>query len=441
MAEKKDLKNREEVLKENKKLPTSNVISGLEKEVYSDKFAKNKKEHLGKKIFFVVFLLLGLLSLGWVIYSLYFNLEEYKVLYDLNQKEIKDLKTEKLDLEGKMSALNTEYAAFRSIDQIVRSDLLEATISAIEKTYVDVVDVYEQLLDLKDVDEDTEDIDKEFADVLVMLSKRNYASASAKLLVVDKAIITENKRIASIFSIPKNVVSSNDAPGSGYSRQKVTTSVGTFMVDLVAGDLSSTRVIVDTASGSDCGNDCPTLSLADYVSRNGAYAGINGSYFCPASYPSCAGKTNSFDTLLMNKDKVYFNSDNNVYSTVPAVIFGGGWVRFVGKSQEWGRDTGIDSMIANQPLIVLGGNNVFGGDGDPKKGSKAGRSFVANKGNIVYIGVVWSATVAEAGHVLSAMGMDNALNLDSGGSTAFWSGGYKAGPGRGIPNAILFARK
>jgi hypothetical protein len=143
----------------------------------------------------------------------------------------------------------------------------------------------------------------------------------------------------------------------------------------------------------------------------------------------------------MNKNKVYFNSDNNKFSTVPAVVFGSGFVRFVGQSLDWGRDTGIDSMIANQPLLVAGGNVVFGGDGDPKKGSRGNRSFVANRGNIVYIGVVHNATVAESGRVLKAMGMDNALNLDSGGSTALWSGGYKVGPGRNIPNAILFIRK
>jgi len=57
----------------------------------------------------------------------------------------------------------------------------------------------------------------------------------------------------------------------------VTTDVGNFMVDIVAGDLGSTRVIVDTASDSTCGDNCPVLPLATYISRNGAYAGVNGS--------------------------------------------------------------------------------------------------------------------------------------------------------------------
>ena len=144
----------------------------------------------------------------------------------------------------------------------------------------------------------------------------------------------------------------------------------------------------------------------------------------------------------MGKNKHYHNSDNNVYSTVPLVVFGGGFIRFIGQSSGWGRDTGVDGVLANQPLLVSGGNSVFGGDGDPKKGSKGNRSFVANKGNTAYIGVVRNSTVAEASLVLKTMGMENALNLDSGGSTALWAnGGYKAGPGRNIPNAIIFVNK
>jgi hypothetical protein len=233
-------------------------------------------------------------------------------------------------------------------------------------------------------------------------------------------------------------VINNSPPGSGYSRQSVKTDTGTFTVSLIAADIGSTKVIVDTASTSDCGSNCPALSLSDYVSRNGGWAGVNGTYFCPRDYPSCAGKENTFDLLVMNKDKYYFNSENNVYSTNPAVIFGNGYVRFVGSGSEWGRDTGVNGILMNYPLLVSGGNIRFGGDDDPKKGSKGNRSFVASRGNIVYIGVVHSATVAESARVMKAMGMDNALNLDNGGSTALWHGGYKVGPGRAIPNAIIF---
>ena len=233
----------------------------------------------------------------------------------------------------------------------------------------------------------------------------------------------------------------NTPPGSGYSRQNVKTDFGTFLVDIVTADLGSTKAIVDTVSEGDCSNNCPVLSLGDYVGRNGAFAGVNGSYFCPAEYPSCAGKTNSFDTLLMNKNKVYFNSGNNVYSNVPAVIFSGTSARYVGRSLEWGRDTGVDAVLANQPLLVSGGNVVFGGDDEVKRTGAGSRSFVGSTGSTAYIGVVHGVNAAQMARVLHAMGIQNALNLDSGGSTALWSGGYKVGPGRNIPNALLLIRK
>ena len=87
----------------------------------------------------------------------------------------------------------------------------------------------------------------------------------------------------------------------------------------------------------------------------------------------------------MNKNKVYFNSDNNVYSTVPAAIFMGSSIRFVQKSLEWGRDTSVDGVIANQPLLVFNNAVVFGGDGDVKHASRGSRSFVGATGSTVYL--------------------------------------------------------
>lgn len=368
--------------------------------------------------------------------------------FSSQHNRISSLNTEKAVLTKQRQDIEKAFTDLKNQDQIKKNDELQQRIQAIEKTYSDAVSSYETLLSLKEKNSKLDTIyDELFARSLKELADKNYTSASATITTLRNELKKEEEKLAASFTIPGNIPSSNiapssnTAPGSGYSRQKVNAEIGEYLVDIIAGDLGSTRIIVDTASENDCRDNCPVLSLADYVSRNSAYAGINGSYFCPASYPSCAGKANSFDTLLMNKNKTYFNSDNNVYSTVPAVIFGGSYVRFVGQSLEWGRDTDIDSMIANQPLVLSGGNVVFGGDDDPKKGSRGSRSFVANKGNTVYLGVVHNATVAEVGHVLKALGMENGLNLDSGGSTALWHGGYKVGPGRAIPNAILFVRK
>ena len=98
--------------------------------------------------------------------------------------------------------------------------------------------------------------------------------------------------LASATPVPKTT--NNTPPDAGYSYQNISVDGQTFSASIIAADLNSTKIIVDTASDSDCSNNCPALSLAEYVSRNGAYAGINGSFFCPAEYPSCAGKTNTF---------------------------------------------------------------------------------------------------------------------------------------------------
>lgn len=352
--------------------------------------------------------------------------------------------TDNLKLENKLKETSAKLNQLKNQDQYKINQALQKNIKNIESAYKSSVDLYERIVDLKVQKQDTKNLDKEFAQSLNYLSELNYSSASASLKVLSLDIKKKEDELAAVqtkISTPQNITQSNTPPSSGFSVQSVSTDNGSFTVYIVAADLNTTKVIVDTASGGDCSNNCPVLSLSDYVARSGAFAGINGSYFCPAEYPSCSGKTNSFDTLLMNKNKVYFNSSNNVYSTNPAVIFSGSSARFVGQALEWGRDTGVDSVLSNYPLLILGGNIAYTGGGDAKYAPKGTRTFVAAKGNTVFIGAVLNASMADSAKVLKTLGMENALNLDQGGSTALWSGGYKLGPGRNIPNAILFVRK
>lgn len=383
-----------------------------------------------KKIVIKAIVILGILFFGVLTY---FTLKTYQ--------ENKTLKSKLSDNQDLASRIEKELADLKGQDQLKLNLELKAEIAKIEKNYQTAALLYEDLLNLKEKTKDTKELDKLYAEIISLLSKKDWKQAEEKIQTLRTKISEEETKIAATVKIPENVTQSNTPPSSGYSRQQVSTDAGSFMVSMMAADLSSTKVIVDTASDATCTNECPVLPLATYASRNGAFAGVNGTYFCPVSYPSCAGKTNSFDLLVMNKNKTYFNSDNNVYSNNPAVIFGNGYIRFVGRASEWGRDTGIDSMLSNYPLLIAGGNIVYSGDGDAKHISRGGRSFVATKGSTVYIGVVHSASVSESAKVLKALGMGEALNLDNGGSTALWNGGYKVGPGRDIPNAILFVKK
>ncbi|HYM65243.1 MAG TPA: phosphodiester glycosidase family protein [Candidatus Sulfotelmatobacter sp.] len=390
---------------------------------------KDLKPILFKNRFFIVSFSLTFL----------FALSLLFVNYSLNNQ-----KKANSNLEVKLKDVSSKLTSLKNQDQYKINATLKENIKNIQDSYKSSLGLYQRILDLKAQKQDTTSLDKEFAQSLSYLSDLNYSSASASLKVLSFDIKKKEDDLAASqvqISAPQNVTQSNTPPSNGFSVQSVTTDNGNFTVYIVAADLNSTRVVVDTASSGDCSNNCPTLPLSDYVSRSGAYAGINGSFFCPQEYPRCAGKTGSFDLLVMNKNKVYFNSSNNVYSTNPAVIFTGNSARFVGQALEWGRDTGVDSVLSNYPLLVAGGNIVYSGGGDAKFSQKGPRGFVANKGNTAYIGDVLNATMDDSAKVLKALGMENAMNLDEGGSTALWDGGYKLGPGRNIPNALLFVRK
>lgn len=398
------------------------------------------KDHLAPNVLRALILVL-LLGGGAALAA---GLRSYKVMQAESGSNLSSLLTSRSrvsSLEQSLASAQAEIEALRLEDQRVRNDQLTKDMTATRDTYLATLKSYEAMVDLREGRGKSSSMDKTFAQILRDLSDQKYASAQAQLGALDKSIVSETAKLATAVSLPISAPVNNTPPGSGYSRQKVQSSAGEFVVDIIAADLNSTKVVIDTASDSTCGNACPVLPLATYVSRSGAFAGVNGTYFCPESYPSCAGKTNSFDLLVMNKNKAYFNSDNNVYSQNPVAIFSAGSARFLSKAQEWGRDTGVDGVISNFPLLLINGQVQFGGSSDPKLGSRGNRSFLGSKGATVYIGVARNVTVAENALVLKALGLDHAMNLDSGGSTALWFGGYKAGPGRSIPNAVLFVRR
>lgn len=392
-----------------------------------------------------IVVVLALLTLSTFLYSQHISQVQEASLtstYD-NQKQV---------LKSQLDKLQHDLQTLQNEDQVVKNNKLQAEINSIHTDYKKTVSLYEQILDLKvNPKSNTSNLDTLFTQALSDLSDQSYASAEGVLSTLDTQIKKENDRLAALLptpapakpkSTPTPVVVNNTLPGAGYHRQSVQSSNGTFQVDIIGADLTKTKVIVDTASSSDCFNNCPVLPLSTYISRNNAIAGINGNYFCPASYPSCAGKTNSFDMLVMNKNKYIFNGPTNVASTLPLAVLTGSTMQIISQTRDWNRDTSADSAIANYPLLVKDGQKVFTSTSDPKMTSRGTRTFLANKGNIIYIGIVYNANMYDSAAVMSSLKVDNALNLDEGGSTALWYGGnYLAGPGRNIPDAVLFVNR
>ncbi len=375
----------------------------------------------------------GLAFANWMGYKFYDN----KINNLTNEGVAKEsyFREVEASLSAEINRLNSEDLRMTNTEVMRKMSELK---SIFGKSLVD----YKGILEIQELDGKTETLVASFAGILQAISTEDIAKATTASARLAQEIERERNRLKTlVVTIPKNIAEKQEAPNSGFSKQKVRVGENYFVVDIVAADLNSTKVIVDTASDSTCTKDCPVVPLATYVSRSGAFAGINGTYFCPETYPDCAEKKNSFDVLVMNKNKTYFNSDNNVYSSVPAAIFSGSSARFVRESRSWGRDTNVDSVIANRPLLVLDGNVTVSTTDQNKENLRGNRGFLASKDSIVYIGIVRGASVGEAALVLKEMGIKNAINLDSGGSSALWFGGYKAGPGRNIPNAILFVKK
>lgn len=226
-------------------------------------------------------------------------------------------------------------------------------------------------------------------------------------------------------------------PGTGFSRVTVGTSRGNFTASIVTLD-GGAKMVTDSASDGNCDNDCPTKSLADFVSQNGGFAGINGTYFCPDTYPECAGKKNSFDFPVynsrlnkwINEDKLFWNDRSVIYQD-------GTGMHMLRNANSF--NGSLTAGIVNYPGLLDGGNIIVSNDGQQakvgSKGTKGGIGFGSGK---IFLVIANNVDVVDFAEVFKAIGATHAINLDGGGSSALFHGGYKVGPGRALPNAIIF---
>lgn len=260
-----------------------------------------------------------------------------------------------------------------------------------------------------------------------------------------------------------NVPSTPAKPVNGLLRiqKAVTTSRGTFTVDVMTldADLSTLKIMADTAQNSDCKTGCSTLSLKTYIDRRKAVAGMNGTYFCPYEYASCVGQTgyyfypvfNSFSGKMINEVRLKYtvqpivaiDTTNRLFYYSPTLQFHSLAelrTRLSADSLAAGGSGVLRTAISSSPIMVKNGQNVLDTRYlDTKQATvKSYRSFLGWKGRTVTFGIVRGATVKDSAAVAAAMGLDYALNLDGGGSTALYqNGAYALGPGRNLPNALL----
>jgi hypothetical protein len=205
------------------------------------------------------------------------------------------------------------------------------------------------------------------------------------------------------------------------------------------------KIMTDTANDEDCTNQCAVKSLADFVNTGGGWHGINGTYFCPADYAGCAGEVNSFFWKIYNSRLgKMINEKNGLGEWEPFLAFdSGGQARYFSRWDQRGSYPNY-AGINSKPALVSGGRNVLNeNDLDTKQLTvKSNRGALGLKGDSLYAVIAKGATVIDLAAIMESLGMDYALNIDGGGSSAMiYKGSYKVGPGRGIPNALIVVEK
>ncbi len=230
---------------------------------------------------------------------------------------------------------------------------------------------------------------------------------------------------------------------SGYSSSTVNTSRGAFAVKLIKLPLNQYTVKTVTGADSACTNNCPAKTLAQYVAENGAYAGINGSYFCPPDYASCAGKTYSFDFAVFNSRAGNWHNPNaRFWDSIGMITFTGSTAQAYKNGATYPGHA-VTAAISNFPPLILFNNQVNSDENSQSLAQKSRnlKGALGVNGTDIFLVVASGVSITDLATVMQSLGATHALNLDGGGSSALYiSGAYKAGPGRLLPNAIVLVK-
>jgi len=241
---------------------------------------------------------------------------------------------------------------------------------------------------------------------------------------------------------------------SQYDAYTIATDEGAFAVKVVMLRRDVFEMVTDTGDSSDCTDDCTAKSLGTYIAENEAFAGIHGTYFCPPDYTDCSDKTYVYYPPVFNSalDKM-INDDAIVFHNRPMIVqTTDGQIHYFHRPDDFGDTLSayeaasgliVNAAIGNWPSLVEGGVSVV--SDEPLElafyslGTRGGLGW---DDTYFYLVIASNATVQNLAEIFETLGVDNAMNLDGGGSAAlYYDGAYKVGPGRLLPNAVLFKEK
>ncbi len=263
-----------------------------------------------------------------------------------------------------------------------------------------------------------------------------------------------------LAKIHKPSIEENINKYSNYIHKKVNVAGIDYTVDVIEIDLKNPnlKIITDTADNYNCKSDCRVKALADFVLDNNGFAGINGTYF--ESYDKSRLNYYFFPVYNTNEEKLINDDQLKYWTTGPIIVFDENNKFYYFKdSREFASvenfeeryNVKIQAAIGNKPRLIENKMNLLiEWDIDKKQRNvKARRNAFAYKEDLnnlgngtVYLLIVQNVTVSELVDVVKKFDVDYALNLDGGYSAALWyNDEYMVGPGRNIPNAIIFSEK
>lgn len=238
---------------------------------------------------------------------------------------------------------------------------------------------------------------------------------------------------------------------SAYKHVKIEAGGMEYVVDYVEIDLKNPklRIITDAATDYTCKINCPAKTLASFTNgSNNGFASINGSYFDTSS----ANMNYYFAPVYLKDSNILINADQTKYwTTGPIVAFDTDNKFYYFKDsrefqnvENFEKNYGVklQAAISNKPRLIENGvNYLIEWDMDDKQqNAKAPRNALGYKDEKIYLIIVQNSTVHDLAQVLKSMKMEFALNLDGGYSSAlYYNDEYMVGPGRNIPNAIIFS--
>jgi len=365
------------------------------------------------------------------------------------------LKTEQeqTDLSNKISqnelliaSLSARARSLLTENNMIKSEDARAELTTIYQTIEKYETTKEKTASYKTQGADVTSVETELPKAVELILSKKYSEADTLLSTLDANLeaALATKLAADAAAKPKTSTTTStcsSVPTSGYCRMTINGST----VDIVAANLSSVQVITDTAGSSTsyCPSSCPAKSLQSYVQAHGGYAGINGTYFCPPDYSSCASQVNTF-TFPVYKSPlngwVFWGdtAENLDWNNRAGMTFTSSSGTFHKYSADISPGSSIEAGITNYPGLVQNGVNITGDyELTSAQNLKGYRGGIGLKGNILYLVIARSVTVVEFANIMVSMGITHGLNLDGGGSSALYYNGYKVGPGRALPNALI----